>query len=95
MFLVPHWLLEFSVVQVPSSYKRCISLLLVGDLTFYWSSEFFNGLGAKFDEIFYFSDNISYLVLIELPINGHPCTWNNMQSKSLHEQLNFCLTHSP
>jgi hypothetical protein len=66
--------------------------LLVGDFNFMRSVDNRNKPGADMNDIFIFNEIISYLGLVEIPLEGRKFTWSNMQDQPLLEQLDWFFT---
>ena len=68
--------------------------LILGDFNFYRYTDSRNRPGANLTDIATFSEIISYLGLVELPIKGRSYTWSNMHADPLLVQLDWFFTSS-
>lgn len=69
--------------------------LFLSDFNFYRSVQDRNKSGADMNDIFIFTDIISSLGLLEIPLKGRKYTWSNMQQKPLLERLDWVFTSAP
>lgn len=80
-----HW---FKNIQMPPT----VDWLIIGDFNLYRNPEDRNKPGSDFAEMLPFSDAISFLGLLELPLKGRHFTWTNKQHSPLLEHLYWFFT---
>jgi hypothetical protein len=59
----------------------------MGDFNLYRYLENRNREGADINDMFLFNSTLSYMGLIEIPLQGKSFTWSNMQNPPLLEKL--------